>query len=252
MLERRGAIRSSARRRGREPRGAGARGAAGAGLGRAAGARSRSTSGSRSRPGWPADRPTRPRRCGWRWRSRPGAPRRSTRSPPSSAPTCRASCCPGLALGTGAGEIVEPSSRWPSTRSWWCPRSSRCRPRTSTGRPIGSGCRAPTPSWRPLPGPRRGARARRGAAASELIVNDLEPAALSLCPWSGRRWGARRGGRRARDRVRLGPDGGGDLVGAGSASRRAFRAARTCWSELPAGGASREPVTAEFAAPSLT
>ena len=70
---------------------------------------SRSASGSRSRPAWAAARPTPRPRCGCAARAR--APRRRPRSagsPPRSAPTCPASSSPGLALGTGAGEIVEP------------------------------------------------------------------------------------------------------------------------------------------------
>ena len=93
-------------------------------------------------------------------------------------------------------------------------RSSRCRRRTSSARPTGSGSRAAT---RSSPAPTcAGERVRTpgGRLPDELMVNELEPAAVSLCPACADALEAvRNGRRRPRDRVRFRSDGGRHLVG---------------------------------------
>lgn len=86
---------------------------------------------------------------------------------------------------------------------------------------------------------------------SRLIVNDLEPAAVSLCPWCGEALEAMRAAGAEHAMVSgSGPTVVGIWWGLGAVGR-AFAAAQRLRVDYPfAVGA--EPVTAEFAAPSLT
>ncbi len=114
-------------------------------------------------------------------RARDG-PRRWTRSPPSWGPTCRASCSRAVDRARARGRSSSTSSRWSSTLTWSCRRSSRWRPPTCTARPIGSGCRAPLAELEHHYLDLSAALALGGRLPDELIVNDLERAAVSLCP----------------------------------------------------------------------
>ena len=77
------------------------------------------------------------------------------------------------------------SSRWPSTRSWSCPRSSRSRRRMCSARPTGWGCSARRRSSTRCTRSSWAALAPGAGLPERLLVNDLEPAAVSLCPWCG-------------------------------------------------------------------
>ena len=88
---------------------------------------------------------------------------------------------PGLALVRGAGRGSSRSRPRPSTRRCCCPAAAGSRPRRSSPRPTGSGSAARSrSSRRSLPR----LRAAAGSGASplayvDLLVNDLEPAAIS-------------------------------------------------------------------------
>ena len=160
---------------------------------------------------------------------------------------------PGVRSGPGPGRSSSTSSRWRSTRSWCCRRSSRCRPPTCSARPTGWVCSARTRSSTGSTSELVAALAPDPELPRRLLVNDLEPAAMSLCPWCGDALEAlRAAGRRARDGVRFRADGCGDLVGLGRRGTGVLRPPQetACSSTRSAVGA--EPVTAEYAAPSLT
>ena len=88
---------------------------------------------------------------------------------------------PGPLLGTGAGETLAPPRRSSRPTACSCSRSrSRWRRPTCTARRTAWACRGPPTSCESL-------RARRwqGRSRPELVVNDLQPAALSLAPGIG-------------------------------------------------------------------
>ncbi len=91
---------------------------------------------------------------------------------------------PGPWLGAGAGHRLCRRRSCRPTASWSSRSRSRSRPPMSTARPTGCACHARPTSWTPC-APGSPARSRR-----ELIVNDLEPAALSLAPRLGETLGA--------------------------------------------------------------
>ena len=97
-----------------------------------------------------------------------------------SAPTSPPRCSRGRALATGAGERL---SRCPAPRRTAARRARRargCRPPRSTARPTARACRAIAAE---LAARLREVSTRRAATCpTQLIVNDLEPAARALCP----------------------------------------------------------------------
>ncbi len=87
--------------------------------------------------------------------------------------------------------------------------------------------------------------------SDRLLVNDLEPAAVSLCPWSGDALEALRAAGAEHAMVSgSGPTVVGIWWGLGAVGR-AFSAAQELRVPYPL-AVGAEPVTAEFAAPSLT
>ena len=189
------------RGRGREPRRAGAGGAARAAAGSARRCGSRSRSGSRSPPGSAAAAPTPPRCCGWR-ATRRGAP----------------SLVPDLAgiaaeLGADVPSQLDPArSRWsgaPARRSSSCPTPA---PHAVVLLPGGGGLSTAAVfaeadrlglgrDGEELDSLAARLREAAGAGASpldyaELLANDLEPAARSLRPDIGAALDALRAGRR--------------------------------------------------------
>jgi len=158
---------------------------------------------------------------------------------------------PGLALGTGAGEIVEhfgelPEHAFvilPSEFSLSTPDVFREADRLGLARSDAELEERYQGLVRALaPEPR---------LASELLVNDLEQAAVSLCPWCGHALDAVRAAGAEHAMVSgSGPTVVGIWWGLGAVGR-AFAAAQRLRDEHPLAVAS-EPVTAEFAAPSLT
>lgn len=90
-----------------------------------------------------------------------------------------------------------------------------------------------------------------GELPDRLLVNDLEPAAVSLCPWCGDALDALRAvGARHAMVSGSGPTVVGIWWGLGAVGR-AFSAAQELRERYPL-AVGAEPVTAEFAAPSLT
>jgi 4-diphosphocytidyl-2-C-methyl-D-erythritol kinase len=90
-----------------------------------------------------------------------------------------------------------------------------------------------------------------GELNDRLLVNDLEPAAVSLCPWSGEALDALRAAGAEHAMVSgSGPTVVGIWWGLGAVGR-AFSAAQELRVRYPL-AVGAEPVTAEFAAPSLT
>jgi 4-diphosphocytidyl-2-C-methyl-D-erythritol kinase len=158
---------------------------------------------------------------------------------------------PGVALGTGAGEVVEhfeplgehafavvPSEFALSTRDVFREADRLGLPRSDAELDAlyAELVRELVPD---------------AGVPGHLLVNDLEPAALSLCPWS----------EQAREAVRAvgaehamvsgsGPTVVGIWWGLGAVGR-AFSAAQELRERYPL-AVGAEPVTAEFAAPSLT
>jgi 4-diphosphocytidyl-2-C-methyl-D-erythritol kinase len=166
---------------------------------------------------------------------------------------------PGLALGTGSGEIVEhfePLGEHafvvvPSEFELPTPEVFREADRLGLARSDaaldalyaellaalapGSGPRAAVPAGLP----------------AELLVNDLEPAAVSLCPWCAE---ALEAVRAAGAEHALVSGSGPTVVGiwwGTEAAGRAAAAARGLRDHYPR-AVGAEPVTAEYAAPSLT
>ena len=76
-----------------------------------------------------------------------------------------------------AGPSADRRSR--RTESWCRPRPSSSRPRRSSGRPIASGCPVAAPT---CSGSGAGSSRRSPPVSCPPLVNDLEPAARSLCP----------------------------------------------------------------------
>ena len=151
----------------------------GAGSGRRCG--SRSTSGSRSPPGSAAAAPTPPRCCGW-----PPASSTTCRgSPPGSGADVPSQLDPAFALVGGAGEMVEPL---PAPGEFAVVLIAD-DDGLATAEVYARGGLARARRARPRSSSELAARLREAAAAgaspldyAELLVNDLEQAAISLRP----------------------------------------------------------------------
>ncbi len=217
---------------------------------------SRSTSGSRSPPGWAAARPTPPRRCGWPLSSRPAGPRRSTSLAATLGADVPSQLVPGLVLGTGAGDIVEPFEPLAAHAFVIVPlpvalsTADVYREADRLGLPADGA----TSCARPTSRARRRAPATESRLPDELLVNDLEPAAISLCPAIAAALERRAGGRRRpRARVRLGPDGRRALLGSRTGPTGAGAAAASGLSAtVPGAAVCRGPGRAlEFGLPQV-
>ncbi len=158
---------------------------------------------------------------------------------------------PGLAVGTGAGEIVEhfePLAEHafvvlPSKFALATPDVFREADRL--------GLQRTDRELERLYGALVGALAPGGRPPAELLVNDLEPAAVSLCPWCGEALAALRAAGAEHALVSgSGPTVVGIWWGVG-ASLRAAEALEALASAYPRAVVA-EPVTAEYAAPALT
>jgi 4-diphosphocytidyl-2-C-methyl-D-erythritol kinase len=158
---------------------------------------------------------------------------------------------PGLAVGTGAGEIVEhfeplPEHAFvvlPSEFSLSTPDVFREADRLGLGR-AGTDLEAlyerVVAALAPQPG-----------LPAELVVNDLQAAAVSLCPWCGEALEAMRAAGAEHAMVSgSGPTVVGIWWGLGAVGR-AFSAAQQLRERYPL-AVGAEPVSAEYGAPSLT
>ncbi len=159
---------------------------------------------------------------------------------------------PGVALGTGAGEIVEhfeplaehafvvlPSSEFELATPDVFREADRLRLPRSDSELDG------------LYEELVGALGPDTELPEQLLVNDLEAAAVSLCPWCGEALEAMRAAGAGHAMVSgSGPTVVGIWWGLGAVGR-AFAAAQRLRAEHPLAVAA-EPVTAEYAAPSLT
>jgi 4-diphosphocytidyl-2-C-methyl-D-erythritol kinase len=159
---------------------------------------------------------------------------------------------PGVALGTGAGEIVEhfeplaehafvvlPSSEFELSTPDVFREADRL------------GLQRPDAELDALYEELVGALGPDTELPEQLLVNDLEAAAVSLCPWCGSALEAMRAAGAGQAMVSgSGPTVVGIWWGLGAVGR-AFAAAQRLRDDHPLAVAA-EPVTAEYAAPSLT
>jgi 4-diphosphocytidyl-2-C-methyl-D-erythritol kinase len=159
---------------------------------------------------------------------------------------------PGVALGTGAGEIVErfeplaehafvvlPSSKFELATPDVFREADRL------------GLQRPDAELDRLYEELVGALGPDTELPERLLVNDLEAAAVSLCPWCGEALAAMRAAGAEHAMVSgSGPTVVGIWWGLGAVGR-AFAAAQRLRGEHPLAVAA-EPVTAEYAAPALT
>jgi 4-diphosphocytidyl-2-C-methyl-D-erythritol kinase len=158
---------------------------------------------------------------------------------------------PGLALGTGAGEIVEHFEALAEHAFVILPSEFELATPDVYREADRLGLQRSDEELERLYQELVGALAPAAALPSNLLVNDLEPAAVSLCPWCGDALEALRAAGAEHAMVSgSGPTVVGIWWGLGAVGR-AFSAAQRLRDEHPLAVAT-EPVTAEFAAPSLT
>ena len=202
---------------------------------------SRSTSGSRSPAGWAAGRRT-PRPCSGRLACfRRSTTPRSRQLAASLGADVPSQLVPGVALGTGAGDVVERRAPLPSHALVIVPQPFAL----STADVYREADRLGLPRDELDLAQRR--RAVRAGGMPEL-VNDLEPAALSLRPEIGRALQAVR--EAGADHAMVsgsGPTVFGLIGGSGAPAMAADVAARLA-GRYP-GASSAAPVSEEFGAP---
>jgi 4-diphosphocytidyl-2-C-methyl-D-erythritol kinase len=159
---------------------------------------------------------------------------------------------PGLVLGTGAGEIVEHFEALPEHAFVIVPSPEFGLSTPDVFREADRlGLQRPDAELDSFYDELVGALAPEPALPSSLLVNDLQAAAVSLCPWCGDALEAVRAAGAEHAMVSgSGPTVVGIWWGLGAVGR-AFSAAQRLRDEHPLAVAA-EPVTAEFAAPSLT
>jgi 4-diphosphocytidyl-2-C-methyl-D-erythritol kinase len=158
---------------------------------------------------------------------------------------------PGLALGTGAGEIVEHFEALPEHAFVILPSESALATPDVFREADRLGLPRSDAELDSLYDELVGALAPEPGLPSALLVNDLQAAAVSLCPWCGDALEAVRAAGAEHAMVSgSGPTVVGIWWGLGAVGR-AFAAAQRLRDEHPLAVAA-EPVTAEFAAPSLT
>lgn len=158
---------------------------------------------------------------------------------------------PGVAVGTGAGEIVEHFEALPEHAFVVLP-SEFALPTPDVFREADRlGLQRSDEELERLYEQLVGALAPDPRLPTELLVNDLQPAAVSLCPWCGDALDALRGEGAEHAIVSgSGPTVVGIWWGLGAVGR-AFSAAQRLRDRYP-GALGAEPVTAEYAAASLT
>ena len=158
---------------------------------------------------------------------------------------------PGLALGTGAGEIVEHFEALPEHAFVILPSEFALATPDVFREADRLGLQRSDAELDSLYDELVGALAPEPGLPSVLLVNDLQAAAVSLCPWCGDALEAVRAAGAEHAMVSgSGPTVVGIWWGLGAVGR-AFAAAQRLRDEHPLAVAA-EPVTAEFAAPSLT
>jgi 4-diphosphocytidyl-2-C-methyl-D-erythritol kinase len=158
---------------------------------------------------------------------------------------------PGLALGTGAGEIVEHFGALPEHAFVILPSEFELATPDVFREADRLGLQRSDAELEERYQELVSALAPDPALPSQLLVNDLESAAVSLCPWCADALEAVRAAGAEHAMVSgSGPTVVGIWWGLGAVGR-AFAAAQRLRDEHPLAVAS-EPVTAEFAAPSLT
>jgi 4-diphosphocytidyl-2-C-methyl-D-erythritol kinase len=158
---------------------------------------------------------------------------------------------PGVALGTGAGEIVEHFEPL-GEHAFVVVASEFALSTPDVFREADRlGLRRSDAELDALYEELVGALAPQAGLPDHLLVNDLEPAAVSLCPWCGEALEAVRAVGAAHALVSgSGPTVVGIWWGLGAVGR-AFSAAQELRERYPL-AIGAEPVSAEFAAPSLT
>ena len=158
---------------------------------------------------------------------------------------------PGLALGTGAGEIVEHFEPLPEHAFVVLPSEFGLSTPDVFREADRLGLSRSDAELDALYEELLGALAGETRLPDHLIVNDLERAAVSLCPWCGDALEAMRAAGAEHAMVSgSGPTVVGIWWGLGAVGR-AFSAAQQLRVRYP-GAVGAEAVTAEFAAPSLT
>lgn len=158
---------------------------------------------------------------------------------------------PGLAVGTGAGEIVEHFEALPEHAFVVLPSEFQLATPDVFREADRLGLQRSEEELEHLYGQLLGALAPEPRLPSELVVNDLQPAAVSLCPWCGDALDAMRAVGAEHALVSgSGPTVVGIWWGLGAVGR-AFSAAQELRERHPR-AVGAEPVTAEYAAPSLT
>ena len=158
---------------------------------------------------------------------------------------------PGLALGTGAGEIVEHFEPLPEHAFVVLPSEFGLSTPDVFREADRLGLSRSDAELDALYDELVAALAGETRLPDHLIVNDLEPAAVSLCPWCGDALEAMRAAGAEHAMVSgSGPTVVGIWWGLGAVGR-AFSAAQQLRVRYP-GAVGAEAVTAEFAAPSLT
>jgi 4-diphosphocytidyl-2-C-methyl-D-erythritol kinase len=159
---------------------------------------------------------------------------------------------PGVALGTGAGELVERFEPLAEHAFVVLPAPEFALSTPDVFREADRlGLQRSDPELDEFYGELIGALTPDSTLPARLLVNDLEAAAISLCPWCGDGLEALRAAGAEHAMVSgSGPTVVGIWWGLGAVGR-AFSAAQRLREEHPLAVAA-EPVTAEFAAPSLT
>ena len=158
---------------------------------------------------------------------------------------------PGVALGTGAGEMVEHFAALPEHAFVVVPSEFALATPDVFREADRLGLQRSGDELDALYERLVGALAPEPHLPAELLVNDLEPAAVSLCPWCDEALEAVRAAGAGHAMVSgSGPTVVGIWWGEGAAGR-AFAAAHGLRDRYPA-TVGAEPVSAEYAAPSLT
>jgi 4-diphosphocytidyl-2-C-methyl-D-erythritol kinase len=158
---------------------------------------------------------------------------------------------PGLSVGTGAGEVVEHFEALPEHAFVVLPSEFKLATPDVFREADRLGLPRSDDELERLYGALVGALAPEPRLSGELLVNDLQPAAVSLCPWCGDALDAMRGAGAEHALVSgSGPTVVGIWWGLGAVGR-ASSAAQQLRERYPE-AVGAEPVSAEYAAPSLT
>ncbi|HWD69634.1 MAG TPA: hypothetical protein VG293_05525 [Solirubrobacteraceae bacterium] len=158
---------------------------------------------------------------------------------------------PGLAVGTGAGEVVEHFEALPEHAFVVLPSEFQLSTPDVFREADRLGLQRSDEELERLYEALVGALAPDPRLPGELLVNDLQPAAVSLCPWCGDALDAMlAAGAESALVSGSGPTVVGIWWGLGAVGR-AFSAAQQLRERYPL-AVGAEPVSAEYAAPTLT